>query len=454
MTDFSGAFGDRRRDAAVQRLEQAMVEQSSVVVHQLGGSRAGEVSAHRVLSSEAVTPARMLQCIAGQTAAAAAGCRVVVPQDTVVINFPGRERIQLGPTGRCGKQLMRGFFIHAAVAVMAQPQCDAVLGLVDAQIWSREDSGVEQRRQRRLADKESYRWVRSMQTARRCLSAAREIVVAGDAESDIYAVFARRPANVELLVRVGQDRATVEQGLLFEAASHWPVLCCTSVQVVPRHPGETARQARLELRAGTVVLRHPRNGLREGDPESLSLTLVEARELDAPTGVKPLHWRLLTTLPGQDADAAIEAVRLYRLRWRIEQCFRMLKNDGLQLPETQTVDPKRLFNLATLAMNAAVRIVQLVDARDGSPRPATDAASPVAIEAAAALCPKLEGKTERQKNHHPAASLAWLSWIVARLGGWNCYGKPPGPKTMRRGWDRFAAIAEGFALSKYGYGNV
>lgn len=454
MTDFSGAFGDRRRDAAVQRLEQAMVEQSSVVVRQLGGSRAGEISAHRVLSNEAVTPARMLERIAAQTAVAVAGCRVVVAQDTAVINQRGRERIEVGPTGRCGKQVMRGFFIHAAVAVMAEPQCEAVLGLVDAQIWSREDGGVEQRRQRRLADKESHRWVRSMQLSSHYLAAARQIIVVGDAESDIYAVFARRPCNVELLVRAGQDRATAEQGRLFEVPSQWPALCCTSVQVVARHPGEVTRQAKLELRAGTVVLRHPRNGLREGDPQELSLMLIEARECDAPPDVQPLHWRLLTTLPGQDADAAIEAVQLYRLRWRIEQCFRMLKNDGLQLPETQTVKPKRLFNLATLAMTAAVRIVQLVDARDGSPRPATDAASPVEIQAAMALCPKLEGATERQKNLHPIASLAWLSWIVARLGGWNCYGKPPGPKTMRRGWNRFTAIAEGFALSKHGYGIV
>ena len=61
--------------------------------------------------------------------------------------------------------------------------------------------------------------------------------------------------------------------------------------------------------------------------------------------------------------------------------------------------------------------------------------------------PTLEGKTERQRNPHPKDSLAWVSWIVARLGGWNCYYKPPGPKTMRQGRYRFAAIAEGFALA-------
>ena len=45
----------------------------------------------------------------------------------------------------------------------------------------------------------------------------------------------------------------------------------------------------------------------------------------------------------------------------------------------------------------------------------------------------------------PRRPMAWLSWIVARLGGWNCYYKPPGPKTMARGWDKLAAM-EGFTL--------
>jgi hypothetical protein len=318
MTDFSGAFGDKRRDAAVQRLEQSMVERSSVVVHQLGGTRAGEVSAHRVLSSAAVTPEKMLRCIAAQTAAAAAGLRVLVVQDTVVLNFLGRMHTELGPTGRCGKRLVPGFFMHTGVAVAAEPDCQAVLGTLDVRIWTREANATTQRRQRVLADKESYRWLQCMQAASKGLGAAREVIVTGDAESDIYALFARRPSNVHLLVRVGQNRATAEHGLLFDVAQQWSKLDTVAVQVVPRLPGQAARVAQVELRADTVTLCHPRNARREGDPETLSLTLVEAQERDAPAGVEPLHWRLLTTLPGSDAAAAAEAVQLYRLRWRIE----------------------------------------------------------------------------------------------------------------------------------------
>ena len=124
-----------------------------------------------------------------------------------------------------------------------------------------------------------------------------------------------------------------------------------------------------------------------------------------------------------------------------------MKNDGLRLEETQIQEASRLFKLAAIAFVAAARTIQLVDARDGSRRPASDVADETLIAAAAVIGPTLEGNTERQKNPHPPRSLAWLAWIAARLGGWNCYYKPPGPKTMRAGWTRLAAMADGYALA-------
>ena len=119
------------------------------------------------------------------------------------------------------------------------------------------------------------------------------------------------------------------------------------------------------LRAGTVMLRHPRNSRRERDPERIAVTLVEAIEADPPEGAAALHWRLLTTMAAPTEAEAADIVRLYRLRWRIEQTFRMLKTHGLQIEEAQTAEPHRLFNLAALAIGAAVGIIQLVDARNG-----------------------------------------------------------------------------------------
>jgi len=217
--------------------------------------------------------------------------------------------------------------------------------------------------------------------------------------------------------------------------------------VAPSRTGVRGRVATVALRAGPVVICRPRHGHDLSAPPQLKLTMVEAREVDGPGDGQPLLWRLLTTLDVADAAGAAETVRLYRLRWRIEEIFRSLKADGMRLEDTQMQDAGRLFKLALVGLAAATRTMQLVDARDGSPRPATDVIDASVLPAAEAIARTLEGKTARQQNPHPRQSLAWLSWIIARLGGWNCYYKPPGPKTMRAGWAQFVAMAAGFALA-------
>lgn len=62
------------------------------------------------------------------------------------------------------------------------------------------------------------------------------------------------------------------------------------------------------------------------------------------------------------------------------------------------------------------------------------------------LIKKYEGKTEKQKNPHPYKSLAWCSWLIARIGGWKGYRKsegPPGPITLKDGLCRFKSMFEG-----------
>ena len=145
---------------------------------------------------------------------------------------------------------------------------------------------------------------------------------------------------------------------------------------------------------------------------------------------------------------AQDVVRLYRLPGRIEEVFRFLKSDGFDIEESQLETAGRLLNLAALGLVAAARIIQLVDARDGSSRPMSDVLDQNLVEDVAVLVQSREGATAKQKNPHAEGSLAWLAWVVARYGGWNCYGKPPGPKTMADGWIRFTATLCGVILAK------
>jgi hypothetical protein len=439
------SFGDIRLDRRGDVITEQIVATGSLVVRRFGGGRRGELAAARFLASSKVTPEAIIDIHATRTAAAAQGRRMVVVQDTTEVNFSGRDRSRKG-LGRGGDGKSLGFFIHATVAVDADSE--QLVGVLDAEIWTRMPGPRKRRQTTAVEEKEPMRWIKAMKTAHlRLLRAAIKRIHVTDREGDFYALLARVPAGDEVVIRARHDRKMPAGGTLFAEADTWPALGISTIVVPPRGPGDKPRKARVALRANRVRLGKPESKVHTLDPDAIEIGLVEVREIDPPAGVKPVRWRLLTTLPTATLEDAAEAVRLYRLRWRIEQTFRALKSDGLALEETQVEEAGRLFKLAALGLAAAVRVLQLVDARDGSDRPATDLIAPELIEPVAAIGKTLEGKTQRQQNPHAKGNLAWLSWIVARLGGWNCYYKPPGPKTMAIGWRQLAAMISGFVIA-------
>ena len=135
----------------------------------------------------------------------------------------------------------------------------------------------------------------------------------------------------------------------------------------------------------------------------------------------------------------------------IEQLFRTLKTQGINIEGSQLESSKSLIKLSIAGIITAVKTMQLVQARDGrNDRKINDVFQNEDFEVLKNLNKKWEGKTEKQKNPHKEISLAWGCWIIARLGGWMGYSceRPPGPITMKRGLDHFQKIKIEWRLSK------
>ena len=437
---------DIRLDRRGALLLGEIVAKNSLVLRTIGGGRAGEIAAGRYLDSGDVTVAGILATAAARTLAAARGRRVLAIQDTTEVNFSGRaaKRKGLGPAG---DGVSPGFFCHPTLLVDIEHE--AVLGLAGADIWTRtgETEKVKSHRHKRaIVDKESGRWLDATRAAAAIAHVASHVVMVADREGDIYEHFVARPETVDLIVRARHDRATATDVPLFKTPEAFPLTDVVEIHVPPRGPGDKGRIAFASVCAGPVEIVRPKR-IVSGAP-TLTLGLVEIRELNPPPGAKPVHWRLLTTLPIKSRADIADIARLYRLRWRIEQLFRSLKSDGLDLEATQVTEAHRLLKLAALGLIAAAQTMQLVDARDGSTRPATDVIDADDIPAVAAISASLEGATPRQKNLHAPGSLAWVAWAAARLGGWTCYYGPPGPKTMAAGLRRLSERLEGYRLAQ------
>ena len=426
-------------------LEQ-IIGTHSLVLDRFGGDRAGATAAGRLLASGKVAPETLLAPEIARTQAIVRGRRIVCAQDTTEINFAGRDKKRCG-LGPAGDGISKGFFIHPVIAIDAEHE--AVLGIVAAHLWTRDDAPTPAHHGRAFEDKESVRWRDGVERAATRCAAATSVVVVGDREADIFEVFVGKPAGCDLIIRAAQDRVLAHGDKLFATLAGFDALGSSRVAVASKGIGDKGRTARVVIRAGTAAIARPK-GRKGCDGAAVELGFVEVREVNPAAGVTPLLWRLMTTLPVGSLTDACEIVRLYRLRWRIEETFRCLKKDGLRLEETQVQDAHAVMNLAALGLAAAVRIIQLVDARDGSPRPATDIIDDADIEHAERISRSREGGTARQKNPWPKGSLAWLAWVAARLGGWNCYYRRPGPKTMAHGWDRLATMLEAMRLSADG----
>jgi hypothetical protein len=371
---------------------------------------------------------------------------VLAIQDTSEINFrtqPGRRR----GLGEIGKGVGRGLLLHAMLALDAES--NACLGLVTGKIWTRQGRVTVPHDKRPLEEKESERWISTANRAKDLLSTAAMVTVIDDREGDIYAKWASvSAANFQLLTRSMHDRVLADGANMYAAAASWPIVDTATIDVVARQD-RPARQAKLALRFGRVTLKRPQGGPRTL-PKTVALTLIEVVELEPPSGVDPLHWYLLTTHEVSDAASAWQIVNWYKKRWVIEQLFRLVKTQGLQLEDSRIETADRLLKLTAVAAKAATIILQLVQARDGqSAEPASNAFNQDQIKLLAALGANYAGKTKLQRNPHPPQSLSWASWIIARLGGWDGYPRTkPGPITMRNGLEYFLGIAQAYQTLK------
>jgi hypothetical protein len=422
-----------------------MVSRTSVCLRRLaGGERGGIVGFSRFLANPRVTVEALIEGWGLGASAACAGRHVLAIQDTSEINFTTTAARRRG-LGEIGKGNGRGVLLHPMLGVDAET--GGVLGLVAGRVWTREGRVDIPHADRLLAEKESERWLSTAEAAKGVLAGAALVTEVSDRESDIYAKWARVPQpGFHILTRAMHDRAVEGGGKLSTT-----VLTPAGEAVVElrARPGRPARAARLVVGYARVNVLRPKNTIEKGMPKTVALSLVNVAEIDPPDGAEPIFWRLLTTHEVDDEAMAWRVLGWYRQRWCIEQFFRTLKQQGLQLEDSQLETAERLIKLTAIAAQAAVTIMQLVQARDGrSEQDAAIAFSPDEIETLRALVPTLEGKTALQKNPHPAQSLAWAAWIIAKLGGWDGYpkSKPPGPITIRHGLQYFRAIAHGRRL--------
>lgn len=89
---------------------------------------------------------------------------------------------------------------------------------------------------------------------------------------------------------------------------------------------------------------------------SLDLTVIHASEIGTPAGRKPILWQLVTDLEVGNLEEALEKIRWYAVRWKIEVFHEILKS-GCRAEDAKlrTADP--FTNLVALFCIVSWRIM-------------------------------------------------------------------------------------------------
>ena len=424
-------LGDSRLVQRLLTLGRDRYARPQASIPQTCGSRAKTKAAYRFFDHERATLQNLIAPHIESTTRRIAGEKVVLAiQDTTSLNYsthPATEK--LGPIGSSPTGII-GLMLHGTLVVNTE---GTPLGLIDAQCWARNPEEYGKRAKRHslpIEEKESHKWLKSFQAATAAAASCpgTTIVSVGDREADIYELFAfadKTPKAPYLLVRARHDRKLAEeQGQLLEHLNGCPEAGIQEI-VVPRRGNRPVRTARLSIRYSKVALSQPK---RITGTSPLSIWAIIAEEEQAPEGIDPLKWVLLTTAPTISFEDACERLAWYTQRWTIEVFHRTLKS-GCLIENRQLGSANRLEACLAIDLVVAWRIHYLTKLGRETPnvpcsvyfeeaewkalvtfvtKNPTPAEKPPSLREAIRMLAVLGGFLGRKGDGEPGSQVLWL----------------------------------------------
>lgn len=434
----------------MSRIYEALSAHQSVCLRKISKNRSGERMMGRFFDNDHVSIDHIKDDITKQVKEVVSDRHVLCIQDTTEINHSAHSGrvVGLGPIGN-PKNI--GFFLHPSIVIDATD--GALLGISSIHTHIRPLENTTHYQASTIEQKESFRWIESAINSKSVLSRASTITVIADRESDIYEEWASIPnEKTHLLTRSCHDRRLQNGENLFQFVSSLPIVSSYEIDIDQRNHKRKDNKALIDIRFSTVFILKPRQCTDFNTPAHIQLYVVDVCESPSsvPANGKAIHWCLLTTHKIDSDDKAREIVKWYQSRWNIEQVFRTLKHQGMDVETSQLETAEKLIKLTIMALQVAVQTMQLTLARSGKDQAIGVVFKEKECQVLADLQNTCEGKTQKQKNPYDPKRLSWAAWTIARLGGWKGYASesPPGPITIRNGLEKFKQILVGYQIGK------
>jgi hypothetical protein len=447
----------------LKQVVEAMWRRPGASQREAAENWAAAMGSYRLWKMPAVTDQTILSSHQDAVCQRTGTARILLhPHDTTELDFTDHTQVQgLGPLS---EQKRRGLFAHTEYVL----QEDGLpLGIWHSHLWTRSDEEFGQthlRQEQAIEQKESLRWLEGFRRAcqLRALHPKQLVIDLTDREGDIYEIFEERHRRLRAgepvahsIIRSQHNRAITsvneqevpEHVHLRAAVAAAPLLGvqtleirakeqCKKVKGNRQRTLRTARTAQLEIRACVVELRPPRRP-RGQKLTALSLTVLMAKEVNAPPGQEAIEWILLTDFKVRTLKKALQILALYTLRWQIEVFHRILKS-GCQVEDYPPEDIQRLRPRLAVQMIIAWRIHYLTLIGRECPELPADVVfeewewKPMVVMSC--------GKNAVLKPPTLAQMIAWIAKQGGHIGRKG--DGPPGPRTIWKGMAKMLAFGE------------
>lgn len=458
---FKGSFGDKRLDERGNEIIRSLFINGSHSIRKFSQSSAAQKACYRFLGNEQTSEEAIVKSMSERCASIVKGKVILCIQDTSEINlYNHKNRIKhddsIGVTNAPKNGL--GYMLHPSLVVDAVncfPYGFSHVHLFNRDLQREPKQSRDKHEYKKLGieDKESNKWLLSSKAAKENLQQAAMVIIVQDREGDIYEQFATIPnERTHLVIRAKSDRSLPEGTKLFSKVSACDVAGTYSFEIEgDKRKGQKKRTAQMEVRFTEVELKNPSRTAKDIAP-TVKLYCVEAKETGAATEHK-VCWRLLTSLPVITLDEALMVIDWYNYRWMIEEVFRILKKEGLDIEASELEYGSSVRKLSLLMLDAIIKIFQMkiaYETDEEGEMPVSLCFEKAEVECMEMQCKTLEGKTEKQKNPYKKSSLRYATWVMARLGGWKGYAseRKPGITTLWIGLEKFYDTFNGYMIGK------
>ena len=437
-------LGDKRLNKRFIKVAEQLSSQSTAPINQACDTWPDTKAAYRLFDNEKTTSKQILLCHQGAAKERLKGHEIILAaQDTTILDYTKHPKKHgMGPIGKENEKT-HGLIMHTTLAMTLGGM---PLGILDQDIWSRneEEKGCsEKRKERPIEEKESNKWLISLEKTAEFSMDGPKIVTVCDREADIFEFFMKaRELNAPILVRAAQNRIILEEvGKLWDYMDSQPVAGVHTIEI----PGKNSkRKANLEIRFASVTIKPP-GQLKRFYKENIEPIVIDAvwvKEFNVSDGEEAIEWMLLTNEKVKTFSDALEKLDWYKKRWCVEEFHKVLKS-GCTVESCRLEKSERLLPFLTLCSVIAWRLLWIVKINRERPEaPCTEILTNYEWQA---LYCKIHKTTELPEEVPTVReSVRWIGQLGGFLG--RKRDKEPGITVIWRGWQRLMDIVEAWLI--------